>query len=501
MKYAAHKRPARSAVIELLRPLWEWLRLHRRLQWQILFGYLVLQDLLLVYIAFKFSFFTRFNTSFAFFQEVVPQAEVYESIYLLLLPIFLVAFMGFGLYNRANILQGTREAGRLFNAVTICSIILVAVDFFHTGIVLARGWIVTTWAISFLLVGAGRYVARLITREMRAKGLLTTPALIIGANAESASLAEQLYLPKYSGLEIIGFIDEKLPAGTKVYKKLRTLGSAEAIDRLAELYGVEELIITSSALPQEQIVQLFEKYGISGKLNIRLSSGLYEILTTSLQVSEFANVPLVQINRVRLTGLNLLEKTISDYIMASILCLLTLPFFLVVGFLVKRSSPGPIIHRRRVMGVNGKQFDAFKFRTMRVDGDQILAAHPELAEELRVNGKLKDDPRVTRIGSILRKTSLDELPQLFNVLRNEMSIVGPRMISPAEMCNYKQHGMNLLTVKPGITGLWQVSGRSDITYEERVRLDMHYIRNWSIWFDLQLLLRTIPAVLLRRGAY
>ena len=153
------------------------------------------------------------------------------------------------------------------------------------------------------------------------------------------------------------------------------------------------------------------------------------------------------------------------------------------------------------MGLNGRKFYALKFRTMHENGEEILNQHPELKEELARTHKLKNDPRVTWIGNFLRKISFDELPQLFNVLMGSMSLVGPRMISPEEVAMYKQFDMNLLTVKPGITGLWQVSGRSDISYDERVRLDMYYIRNWSIWLDLQLLVQTIPAVLKSRGAY
>lgn len=153
------------------------------------------------------------------------------------------------------------------------------------------------------------------------------------------------------------------------------------------------------------------------------------------------------------------------------------------------------------MGLNGKQFYALKFRTMVTNGDEILDQSPELKRELELNHKLRNDPRVTPIGAFLRKYSLDELPQLFNVLRRDMSLVGPRMIAEEEVSMYNQFAMNLLTVLPGITGLWQVSGRSDISYEERVRLDMYYVRNWSIWLDLQLLFQTIPAVLKARGAY
>ena len=153
------------------------------------------------------------------------------------------------------------------------------------------------------------------------------------------------------------------------------------------------------------------------------------------------------------------------------------------------------------MACGGGQFDAFKFRTMRIDGDQLLETTPELIAELKRNHKLKDDPRITRVGAALRKYSLDELPQLLNVLLNQMSLVGPRMISPPEMEKYGKMGMNLLTVNPGITGYWQVSGRSDVTYDERVKLDMYYIRNWSIWLDIIILIKTIPVVLRKKGAY
>jgi lipopolysaccharide/colanic/teichoic acid biosynthesis glycosyltransferase len=209
----------------------------------------------------------------------------------------------------------------------------------------------------------------------------------------------------------------------------------------------------------------------------------------------------VRVNKVRLKGLDRVQKLVLDYAVTLPILALLSPLMLLIALAVKLDSDGPIIHRRRVMGLNGRTFDAFKFRTMHINGDEVLARYPELQRELAENHKLKNDPRVTRVGQILRKFSLDELPQLFNVLKRDMSLVGPRIIAPEEMTKYDHWSMNLLTVPPGITGQWQVSGRSDISYEERVRLDMHYIRNWTIWFDLQLLFRTIPAVLKGHGAY
>ena len=279
------------------------------------------------------------------------------------------------------------------------------------------------------------------------------------------------------------------------------LGSLKSLDNLIEKYSLKEIIVASSAVSRDDLLTLFNQYGVADRVNLRLSSGLYEIITTGLEVKEIASVPLVNVNKVRLTGNDLWLKKLVDFGVALPVVVLGFPVFLLIAAAVRLGSPGPIIHRRRVMGVNGRTFDAFKFRTMYVNGDEILDQYPDKKEELFRTHKLKDDPRITRAGKILRKFSLDELPQFFNVLRNEMSVVGPRMISPPELKDYSHWGMNLLTIRPGITGLWQVSGRSDVSYQERVRLDMFYIRNWTVWLDIQIIIRTIPAAIKGKGAY
>jgi len=194
-------------------------------------------------------------------------------------------------------------------------------------------------------------------------------------------------------------------------------------------------------------------------------------------------------------------KSVMDFSLTLIGLVLTSPLLLILAVIVKLGSPGPVLYRRRVMGRGGTQFDAFKFRTMLVNGDEVLSAHPELRAEWEREQKLKDDPRVTRSGRWMRRLSLDELPQLFNVLGGQMSLVGPRMIAPVELARYGDDATELLTVKPGITGLWQVSGRSDLGYADRARLDMEYVRTRSFWLDLKLLLLTLPTVLMKKGAY
>ena len=177
------------------------------------------------------------------------------------------------------------------------------------------------------------------------------------------------------------------------------------------------------------------------------------------------------------------------------------PLLLLLALIVKLDSPGPVIHRRRVVGRNGMEFDAFKFRTMVTNGDEVLARHPELLEQWKKDVKLKEDPRVTGCGTWMRKYSLDELPQLFNVLRGEMSLVGPRMISPPELEGFGSYGDERMSVRPGITGLWQISGRSDLDHQRKLILDIQYVRTRNIWLDARLLILTIPAVLRGGGAY
>jgi lipopolysaccharide/colanic/teichoic acid biosynthesis glycosyltransferase len=196
-----------------------------------------------------------------------------------------------------------------------------------------------------------------------------------------------------------------------------------------------------------------------------------------------------------------LIKEAVDRVGALLLLLLLSPLLILVAVSVWTTSPGPIIFRRRVLGLDGVELDAYKFRTMVVDADRILAANPELAREFDAQFKLRQDPRLTPVGGWLRRLSLDELPQLVNVLRGQMSLVGPRMVAPEEIAKYGAFAAVRVQVKPGLTGLWQVSGRQETDYQDRIILDRRYIEEWSLGMDAWILLRTIPAVLSMRGAY
>jgi exopolysaccharide biosynthesis polyprenyl glycosylphosphotransferase len=475
--------------------------LGRRFQWPFLIISLIINDLLMVGLAFRAAYFVRFELSISVFQLVSPSVEYYQGLVFIIIPLWLSIFALIGLYNQKNLLGGTHEYSLAFNASTIGMISVVAAGFLLPDFIVARGWLLLAWMFAFLFTAVGRFTIRRIVYALREKGYFLSPAVIVGVNEEAHSLAEQLILWRKSGLLILGFVDQNTDSEHPQFSNLPSLGKLNKLREIIDQFAVKELILTTSALTRDEIVTLFKEYGVSKHISLRLSSGLFEVITTGVQITEFASVPLVRVNNARLTGVDSVLKLILDYFITIPGLLIISPLLLLIAILIKLDSPGPIIFRRRVMGVNGKQFDAYKFRTMSPNGDEILERHPELKAELDENHKLVEDPRITRVGQILRKTSLDELPQLFNVLKREMSLVGPRMISPLEMKKYDQWDMNLLTVRPGITGLWQVSGRSDISYAERVRLDMYYIRNWSIWLDIGLLLQTIPAVLRGRGAY
>ncbi len=417
-------------------------------------------------------------------------------------PMWLLIFAAHRLYHPDHIFGGLQEYASAVNASTLGLVALILYSFLdrRTEYDISRGWLMILWLFSVVSVVGTRFGYRRLIYRLRERGLFVRRTVVVGANEEGRVVAEQLRSVPRAGLEVVGFVDPNLRLGSRV-DGLTVLGRPEGLEGVVERYGVEEIVVIPTALDRETLLDLYRDWGTDRRVRIRLSSGLYELFTTGVQVQEVGFIPLVSLNRTRITGIDAVLKTLLDYGGALIGVVLLSPLFLLIAILVRLDSPGPIIYRRRVVGLGGREFDAFKFRTMIQDADAYLEAHPELKREWEETGKIRNDPRVTRLGRFLRRYSLDELPQLFNVLRGEMSLVGPRMITPAELRHFGRWRHNLLTVKPGMTGLWQISGRSDLSYEERVRLDMYYIRNYTIWLDLRLLVNTFLVVVKGRGAY
>jgi exopolysaccharide biosynthesis polyprenyl glycosylphosphotransferase len=450
------------------------------------------------------SFFLAYHLRFKSMPYYAPfSSQFYWTLLALLVPTWFLIFAAYGLYNPRELFGGTREYARVVNACAVGVMAMIVLSFMYREAEqsVSRGWLLICFGLSVLTITSYRLAFRRLVYRLRQRGLFLKRSLIVGANQEGQAMAEQFRSVPTAGVHVVGFVDDTLTRGT-VVNGLPVLGNSKFLKALVEELRIDELIVAPTSLSRKALLDIYRTFNSNGSsVEIKLSPGLFEILTTGATVQEVGSVPLVSLNRLRITGIDAFLKSALDYVGAAVGLVLLLPFLLLIGLLVKLDSPGPALHRRRVLGAGGQTFEAFKFRTMRVDADEYLKQHPELAEELEREGKLKDDPRVTRLGKFLRKASVDELPQLINVLKGQMSLVGPRMIAPPEWAKFGKWKHNLLTVKPGVTGLWQVSGRSELSYEDRVRLDMHYIRDYTVWLDMRVLLNTFGAVLHGSGAY
>jgi exopolysaccharide biosynthesis polyprenyl glycosylphosphotransferase len=471
------------------------------LAWRALTAGLILADAAAVGVAFALAYLIRFRAGLPLLETPEHTLAFYSWVTVWAVPVWLVIFGLYGLYDRHHLFAGFGEYTRVVNASTIGLLFVVWMSFIDVTLLISRGWLLMTWLFSFLLVCASRFAIRRLLRQLRQRGLFVTSAVIVGTNEEARALAEQLGADAGSGARLIGLVDTASGPTVANESGLPILGDLSDLRTIVDAGQVGEIIVAPTALSRNELLELYRLFGHDRAVELRFSSGLFEILTTGIRVKETSSVPLVTPQRVRITGVDALLKAALDYAVALTALTALGALLFVIALLVKLDSDGPILHRRRVLGRSGKPFDAFKFRTMVVDADRVLERDPELKAAFEKGYKLKRDPRVTRVGAFLRRTSLDELPQLLNVLRGEMSLVGPRMIAPDEAARYGKWQLNLLTVKPGITGPWQVRGRSDIAYDERIRLSMHYIRNYSIWLDLEILLRTLPAVVHGTGAY
>lgn len=460
---------------------------------------LVLLDAVCLLVSMRAAYKLRFNL-------LEYRADLYPPFYTRLLlfgiPLWILIFAAYHLYHPNNLFGGMQEYTQVLNGCTAGLMGLLFYSFLDRTINedISRGWLAMVWVFSVVSVGGARFIYRRLVYALRRRGAFSRRALIVGGNGEGRVVADQLTSSPSSGLEVVGFVGPLLSADAEV-EGLPVLGGVEDLGDLISDLRVKELIVIPTALDREALLNIYRHWGTNGKVRVRLSSGLYELLTTGVEVKEVGFIPLVSINRLRITGLDAWLKIALDYVVAILGLLLLSPLFLIIAILIRLDSEGSVIYRRRVLGLQGSEFDAYKFRSMVADAEAYLDSHPRLKEEWEKSGKIKDDPRVTRIGRVLRRYSIDELPQLVNVIKGQMSLVGPRMITPEELRHFGHWQHNLLTVKPGLTGLWQTTGRADLSYEDRVRLDMYYIRNYTIWLDLKLLFKTVWAVIKGKGAF
>jgi exopolysaccharide biosynthesis polyprenyl glycosylphosphotransferase len=284
------------------------------------------------------------------------------------------------------------------------------------------------------------------------------------------------------------------------FGRFRHLGGLDDVERLAEAEKIDQVIVALPAASHAAILRIVD-HCRQGQVSFKLVPDLYEMSLSRVDVDTVSGIPLIGLKDVSIVGWNAITKRGIDIAVAALALLALSPLLIAVALLIKLESRGPVMYRHVRIGKNRQPFTMYKFRSMRQDADKLRTALLEAQSGDNRLFKDRRDPRITRIGAVIRRWSIDELPQFWNVLIGDMSVVGPRPQIPPEVANYEDWHYKRLAVSPGLTGLWQVSGRSELTFDEMVIYDIYYIENWSLGLDFRILLRTVPAVLQGRGAF
>lgn len=417
--------------------------------------------------------------------------------------IYLVFYVKEGLYVRRR--PFWVEVRHLYTAIFFATgFFFAALSLTRTSTHVSRTTIAMTM---LLLLFVGPFARFLVKSLLFNLGIWKKRILILGATPTAELLAHNLGRDPFLGYQVTGFLDDDLPKGVR-FGGHTVLGGIHDLPTVLEQSESADVLVALSAMNREQlqtVIALCEQCTES----VRLVPDTLGFGLAGTEIEMVQQVPIISLNYNLRKPWNMALKLVFDRTLALFLLVLVSPLLAIIGLLVAVESRGPIFFAQRRVGP-GYGFLCFKFRTMYVDADErlthYLAAHPQQQTEWEEFRKLRGhDPRVTRIGALLRRSSLDELPQLWNILRGDMSLVGPRPYMPAEIDRMGPDPdrviHTILITPPGITGLWQVSGRSEVPFETRIRMDVHYVRNWSIWLDLVILWKTIWVVLMRKGAY
>ncbi|MHB8985407.1 MAG: undecaprenyl-phosphate galactose phosphotransferase WbaP [Eubacteriales bacterium] len=401
-----------------------------------------------------------------------------------------------------------REARRLLKSVTLSFLfIMAAISLGKMSDEFSRTVLVLCYLASLILLPLGRYIAKTLLWHC---GLWARPVLILGAGKTGELVARALWRDHYLGYKILGFLDDdpdKKHQGLKVNgTSFPVLGRFNDSENIMKNYGVRDLVLAAPGMPPRKLVELVNRLQRSAK-SVLVIPDLFGLPVTGVKADYFFDEQVLsfRVGNNLANPYNMLLKRLFDLIVGICIFIFILPLMIVIAVAIKFDSPGPVLFGHRRIGRNGKQFICYKFRSMISNAQEILSdvlvKDPCLQSEWENNYKLKNDPRITGMGNFLRRTSLDELPQIFNVFKGEMSLVGPRPITETEVPYFDYHITDFYLVRPGITGYWQVSGRSEMDYPRRVELESWYVRNWSLWLDITLLIRTLAVVMGGRGAY
>ena len=418
--------------------------------------------------------------------EVIPY-HLFLNIILVIAAIWIAIFSVSGLYAIRASRRAIDEIASIFLACSTGILLIIVGIFFRRELFASRFVVLASWVLAFVFVVIERAIVRVIQHAVLTRGIGVHNLVIIGKNGAAG--------------DIVGYTNAHPSLGYRIVERFDDVDDALFSSLVSRMQTgrIDEIIMASPGASKEETLRVLD-FCNEFHLMFRYTADLFDTQASNIDIQTLAGIPIIEIKRTRLDGWGKILKRTFDIIGSSILLVLLSPFLLVIGTIIKLDSDGPIIKTLERVGEGGKYFKLYKFRSMVKNAE---ALKEQLLDKNERNGplfKMKNDPRITRIGRFLRRTSIDELPQLINVLKGEMSLVGPRPHEPDEVARYEKHHKKLLTIKPGITGMAQTSGRSNLTFDDEARLDTYYIENWSLKLDIQILSKTPWVVLSMRSA-
>jgi exopolysaccharide biosynthesis polyprenyl glycosylphosphotransferase len=462
----------------------------------------VVTDILLINAALLIAYWLRYDLQL--FRLVDPANNVPYRVYLplvgLMIVVWLLASRREGAYDVRRGRPLLDELYAVINATTTAIMLLVVLVFFYRRLFYSRIIFVYAGLMIIVLIGVARVIRQFVLTRMRQAGSGVDRVLIIGAGEVGRTVMRNLIAQPELGYRVVGFLDDNPVKSATDIGPIKAFGPLENLPQAVSENAIDQVIITLPWQYHRRTVRLVTEAEHAG-VRARVVPDLFQLSLGGVDVEAINGIPLISVKGTALTGTNAAIKRAVDLIISGVGVVVAAPVWLLIALAIKLDSPGPVLFCQERAGRHGKPFTVYKFRSMYVNAEALLE---KLRSQNEASGplfKVRDDPRRTRVGRFIRKTSLDELPQVINVLRGEMSWVGPRPAILSEVAQYQDWHRKRLEVLPGMTGLWQVSGRSDLTFDEMVMLDIYYAENWSLGLDLRIILRTIPVALFGDGAY
>lgn len=430
----------------------------------------------------------------------------YIKFVILLLPVWIAIFAIEGLYNIKRSRQGVDEFFGIILGVSSGIMIVLAWLFLSRTFFFSRLIIVYSWVLMIVFVFLARNIIRLIQRYLYRYNIGVNNVLLIGNNEVSYNIFKYIQHNRGLGYKVIGTIKTNSDRSKDIYESIKIIGKIKDLSKITKNYLVDEIIITDPKITDTELMSI-KLHADEKLINFKHIPNLYEVKTSNVDVSTLAGIPIIEFKRTPLDGWGRILKRLIDIIGGLVGIIIFSPVMIIISIMIKLDSKGPVIYKNQRVRERQKLFNTYKFRTMKIDyctGAEYGGANAEKLEKELIKKhnervgpiyKVIKDPRRTRVGRILEKTSLDELPQFINVLIGNMSLVGPRPHQPREVEKYLDWHKKVLRIKPGLTGMAQISGRSDLDFDEEAKLDIYYIENWTLWLDIKIIIKTPFAVL------